>query len=268
MSSVQRIIKYCAIAFAMFLIFTIVSAIMGCVISLGNIFDDNKDITEKLEGLDIGSSASILNVDVSSVNVIIKESDTLRAETNNKSIKVKQDGNKLIITSKKDNWFHTNKTSDLIIYVPTDLVFDGVTVETGAGNLNIEKLATRVFDLDMGAGKAEINNLFISESADIDGGAGEMIIDNSEINNLDLDMGVGRLSLTSKILGMSEIDSGVGEVNLNLVGVDDYKLNLDKGVGSITIDGTDVGNHTSYGSGINTIQVDGGVGAIKVSFID
>ena len=41
MIKTQKIIKYCAIAFAIFLTFSIISSIMFGIMSIGNIFDNN-----------------------------------------------------------------------------------------------------------------------------------------------------------------------------------------------------------------------------------
>ena len=42
MIKAQRIIKYCAIAFAIFLIFNILSVLMYGIIAIGNTFDNSK----------------------------------------------------------------------------------------------------------------------------------------------------------------------------------------------------------------------------------
>ena len=49
-------------------------------------------------------------------------------------------------------------------------------------------------------------------------------------------MGVGKLSLISKLTGNNKIDSGIGEMNLSLIGtLEDYKISLDKGIGKAKI---------------------------------
>lgn len=267
MSETQRIIKYLAMAFACFLVFSIVSGIMSFFVAFGNIFNDN-EVTEKLEGLDIKDNVSILDIELHDVNLTIKIGDTLKAETNNKYIDVKQTDNKLFINQTKNNWFN-NDTDELIIYVPTNLFFDGVSIETGAGKIKIDKLSSKKLDLEVGAGKVDINNLAVSEKAKIEGGAGTMNITNSRLNNLNLDMGVGKLSLTSIVTGESKIDAGVGSVDLKLIGTsEEYKINLDKGLGSTVVDGNNMADNSSYGSGGNIIDLSGGIGSIKVDFIN
>ena len=78
-----------------------------------------------------------------------------------------------------------------------------------------------------------------------------------------------QLSLTSKIIGDSEIDAGVGELNLNLIGsLNDYKIKLDKGIGSASINSEKMRSETYYGTGSNLIDIDGGVGSINIDFVN
>ena len=91
MSGLQKIIKYLALAFAIFLTFSIISGIMYGVSFVGNIFDDDNSITEKLNDLEINDNTLLLDVDISSSNIMIKSGENFKAETNNKYIKTKQD---------------------------------------------------------------------------------------------------------------------------------------------------------------------------------
>lgn len=265
MTQAQRIIKYVAIAFAFLLIFSIVSGIIQCLSAFTNIFDTDDYVIEKLEELKITEDASVLDIEVNSANIILKKGETLKVETNNKDIEIKEKSNKLFITEKKHNWFGNKESSDLIIYVPDNFTFDGVAIESGAGKIEIEELSTKNLDLDLGAGKVTIESLTVLEETSIDGGAGKIEILSGALHDVELDMGVGELSLTSKITGDSEIDAGVGKINLKLLGTD-YKIKVDKGIGSTTINGKSIEDNTYYGEGNNIINIDGGVGSIEISY--
>ena len=67
------------------------------------------------------------------------------------------------------------------------------------------------------------------------------------------------------LLGGCELDMGVGEANITLIGSkDDYALDIESGVGGVRVDGTSV---TDYGSsGANRVEINGGVGAIDIRF--
>lgn len=265
MTQVQKIIKYLALAFAFFLIFSIVSGIMYGLLSFTSIFDTDDHVMEKLEELKITEDASVLDVEVRSANVIIKQGESLKVETNDKYIKVKESDNKLFITEKKHSWFGKTESTDLVIYIPANFVFDGVAIDSGAGQIDVDNLSTKNLDLDLGAGKVTIGTLNVSEATSIDGGAGKISVLNGSIHDLELDMGVGELSLSSKITGDNEIDAGVGKVTLNLVGTD-YKIKVDKGIGTTTINGESIKDETYYGDGTSIIDIDGGVGSMDISY--
>ncbi|MBQ9839934.1 MAG: hypothetical protein IJO56_10670, partial [Oscillospiraceae bacterium] len=47
---------------------------------------------------------------------------------------------------------------------------------------------------------------------------------------------------------------------------EDYKLELEKGLGNISIDGVNVSDYGSSGNGTNKVEINGGVGSINVEF--
>lgn len=269
MSTASKVAKYLAIAFALFLVVNIMLLIMNGIGLIGNIFDgNNSSKISNLEELSINGNVQALDIDVESINIIIKIGDEFRAETNNEDVTCRDENNKLLISQKDSNWFNKKDNGDLVIYVPSNFVFDVFSIENGAGSINIAELYTRRLDLDLGAGKVSINKLTVLGNVEIDGGAGDISIDDGDINNLDLDMGVGKLTLRSSITGRSEIDSGVGELSLDLIGdLDDYKIKVDKGVGSVNIDGQSISDNKYYGTGSSLIDIDGGVGSIKINFV-
>lgn len=271
MSNIQKIIKYLAFAFAFLLIFNIFSGIMFGIVTLGSIFNDkdNYEVTKGLKRLVINEEVKIIDVDVSNSNMIVKIGDTFKIETSNKYIECKQDSDKLYIREKSHNWFNNNDNSNLIIYVPRNVILDEVDINSGVGKIKIEELSTKILNLDLGAGNVSVNNLTVLNRTEIDGGAGEVVIDNSSFNNLDLSMGVGEFVLTAKLSGNSEIDHGVGKAKLNLISsLDDYQINIDKGLGSAIIDGKEIKDNETIGNGISRIDIDGGVGSINIAFVN
>lgn len=270
MSNAQKIIKYLAISFAFFLVFNIISGIMHMVMIISNIFNDKDDyeIMDKIKDLEVSDEVKLLDVDVVSSNIVIKIGDTFRAETSNKYIQCKQDYNMIYIAERRHNWFNDSSKSKLTIYIPEDMVLDGVSINSGAGIVSIDKLSTRILNLDLGAAKVNINNLNTYDNTKINGGSGKVTIKNSSLNNLDLNIGVGKFTLEAKLLGNSKIDHGVGEVSLNLIGgKDDYQIHADKGLGSITISGNEMKDDLIVGNGTNKIDIDGGIGNIDINFI-
>lgn len=269
MSGLQKIIKYLAIAFAVYLIFSIITTLMYGVSSFGKFFSNDKSgVVDNLSNLEINDNALLLDIDVKSSNITIKRGNDFKAETNSKYINSKQDNNKLYISERDHNYLN-NKNIDLVIYIPQDYIFDYVSIDAGAGKVYIEDLSTKKLDLDLGAGKLEAKNLLVTDDFELSGGVGDLIINDSNINNLDADLGLGKFEMISKLTGNSKIDSGVGKVDLKLVGtLEDYQISLDSGVGSASLGDLKMEDGNTYGSGINKLDISGGLGSIDIDFIE
>lgn len=266
MNDTQRIIKYCALAFAFFIIFNIMYGIVYGISSITNIFDNSDEPELNLEELHISDTAAVLNMDLAATNLRIEHGDYLKVETNNKYVNVRQDNNQVYITERKHTSY-SNKNNDLVIHVPDSMLFEIVSIETGAGKIDVSSLCANKLYLNLGAGKVTINNLNVYDEANIEGGVGKFEVMNGTINNLDLNLGVGETKLNVKLLGETDIEAGVGSVNLDLIGnSEDYRITVEKGIGSINIDGNSVKSETTYGTGINTIDIDGGIGSFDIDF--
>ncbi len=266
MSSMQKVIKYLAIILAISLIIGIFTGIyQGIGALFGVLTDDTSENDFNIN--EFPNSFSILNVDIKASKLKIVTGESFKVESNNKYVTSKQTNNKLSVIEKHTNFFKLNKNSEVIIYIPEDMIFDKVYISSGAGTINIESITAKDLELELGAGKIEIDNITTYNSTDIDGGAGEVIINNANISNLDLDAGVGKFTLNASIKGKSDIDAGVGELNINLLdSKENYSIYTESGIGRIIVDGNTIKNQSYYGNGNNTIDIDGGIGSININF--
>lgn len=271
MSTAQKIIKYLALALAFFLIVNIISGILMGLNELASALGLRKSNNNKTGYLEeittdlVNSDIATLKIDIDYADLKIKRGETFKAESNNKDILCTQNNNQIIIKEENHNWMSNKESSELVIYIPEDMIFDAVKIETGAGEINIADLITKELSFEIGAGKVEIEKITVLDKAKIDGGAGKVEILSGEIHNLDLDMGVGELELTSKLTGNNDIDAGVGRLEINLTdGLDNYHLKVSKGLGSITVDGKETEDGKEYGNGESYIKVNGGIGAIEI----
>lgn len=268
MTTFQKVIKYLALAFAIFLIVTIFGGILTGLTGISYL-TSNKDteIVGKMQSFALSGEISSLSVDLSGAEFTIQTADKFEVESNHKYISVKEDNGKLRIKETKKIFATSPKGIKVILSIPENFVFDDVMIDTGAGKMKIDALACDVLELSLGAGKADIKNLTANSQSKIDGGAGELNIDGGKLCNLSLDMGVGKLTLKSRIEGESELDYGVGETDLILLGSkNDYRIELDKGIGQSTFEGESMIDDSVYGTGENFIEIDGGVGEIKIEF--
>lgn len=269
MTSVQRIIKYCAMALAFSIIIGIAVTLISGVGYLFGIFDtDSKKLKDGKE-IEITKAITNIEIDLKSTNLIIERDKKLYAATNNDKISYKIHNNTLIITEKNNKLFNNEPDTELVIYLPENHILDELSLDSGAGSVELFDITVKELDLDLGAGTVDLDFVDVILESSIDGGAGKLTINNSTINNLELDMGVGSLELESKLTGQNEISCGVGTTIINLTGtVSDYQINIDKGLGATTVAGNTVKDGETIGNGKNTLEIDGGIGSITVDFIE
>lgn len=267
MTSTQRIIKYLALAFALFLIVAILTTISK--VGKAIVSHTKSDSDKKIEDVYIWTEETIindLNIDATAFNIEIKTGDSFRVESSKKNIKCYVEDNILKISEKEH--VVINSTPDrLIVTMPEDVTLGKTKISNGAGTLKILSLKTKDLDFDLAAGSITIDYLE-SEKAKIDSAAGKFTLKDGTIGKLDLDLAAGSATLTMALTADSKISAGVGELEVNLKGSkDDYALKLTKGVGTITVNGEKIKNDRVIGSGDTTLSITGGVGTIKVNNI-
>ena len=274
MTTLQKVIKYLALAFAIFLTVSIVGGILSAVGLLGSLFSDDDaewgDVIGETKTYTVSSEISDLNIQINAADFYIKEGNSFSVESNLKNLEVDEKNGCLTLkdlTKIKLNGSNAYENAVLTIYVPAGMAFDNVNIKTGAGRFTVDNLSAATIGFELGAGDVTISKLIAEKSANIEGGAGRITISDGAIKNLDLEMGLGQLNLTSALTGDCNLDSGVGEMNVTLLGSkDDYELDIEKGIGNITVDGKNVTDFGSSGNGANEVDIHGGVGAINVRF--
>ena len=274
MTTAQKVIKYLATAFAVFLIITIISAILSGVYALLSalgLIHTNKDIvTENLKVISKEvKEVTTLKIDLAYTNLDIKTGDDFKVETNNSKITFEENNGSVKIKEENRNWLNNNNmSSNLIIYIPEDMIaIDETKIQTGAGKINIENLNTQSLYFELGAGDAYIENVIATGETKIDGGVGKTELKSCEINNLKANLGMGEFTFSGKLTGKSKIDSGVGAINIDLIdNKNNYKIDVSKGLGNVTLDGQKLETDRVYGIGENYLDIDGGIGEIKIDF--
>lgn len=274
MTTAQKVIKYLATAFAVFLIITIISAILSggyALLSALGLIHTNKDIvTENLKVISKEvKKVTTLKIDLAYTNLDIKTGDDFKVETNNSNITFEENNGSVKIKEENRNWLkNDNISSNLIICIPEDMIaIDETKIQTGAGKINIEKLNTQSLYLELSAGDVYIENVIATGETKIDGGVGKTELKYCEINNLKANLGMGEFTFSGKLTGKSEIDSGVGAINIDLIdNKNNYKIDVSKGLGNVTLDGQKLETDRVYGIGENYLDIDGGIGEIKIDF--
>jgi DUF4097 and DUF4098 domain-containing protein YvlB len=281
MSSFQRVIKYCAIAFAILLAVGIISGIVQVAVAVvsvvsGNTFTVRNEKTVDYE--EAFENVRSINIDIATGDLTIKTGDTFRVEAVNvtNGFKAKMSGNGTLLIDENHNnlrffWFNLNgiynPNSKITVYLPADFVAKRADINCGAGKVTIEKL--QADDLVISAGAGNINGSELTaKEVKIDGGVGNVDLEKVQFEDADFNCGVGNLRVEGSLLGDNKIDCGVGEVNLELQGnEEDYDLDIDAGIGTIRLNGEKISKGTRRNSDAeNSIKIDGGVGSVKINF--
>lgn len=266
MTTFQKIIKYLAMAFAIFLSISIITGICSALFTVTYLFSGNasEEITNEY---DVVNTVTSLSVNISATELEIKTGDKFTVETNHKYLKCEEKDDILKISETRPVLALHPRGMKVVLTIPKEKNFDYADISTGAGSVTIDELSSKMLDIELGAGELNAARLNAIDKAEIDGGAGSITISAGHLNNADIDMGVGEFNLTGELSGKSSIDYGVGETNLVLIGEeDDYKIELDKGIGEAWLAGKKMSDDSVYGAGENLIEIDGGVGELNIKF--
>lgn len=262
----QKTIKYFAIALASIIILNIFYFGTFIIYSVVNVFDGGNKTEEINEVSIFSDEISSLKIKLDYANFEIVSGDKFQIDYNKETVNWKLNNKELVINDLKRNWFEKNTKSKIIMMIPNNFIFENVEINTGVGLIDIKNLNSNDLNLNVGIGKCYMENLNINNSALIDGGVGEVQITSGKINNLDLKVGVGLFSINSELTGKNSIEAGVGELNVTLIdGLDNYTIVAEKGIGSISVGGINIKENIPYGSGINYIEVEGGIGSINLN---
>lgn len=266
MTQFQKIVKYLATAFAIFLSVCIIGGACTVFASIYMLFIQPEKPVIDATNHTFTTEITKLDIDVNAANLSITVGEDFSVKSNIENLDVKENNGKVKIYEPK-RFLPNSNGVNLDITIPTFNSLEEVKIETKAGKVDIEQLYADKIDFIFGAGEVKIGDLVAYDKADIDGGAGAITIDDSELNSIEFDMGVGELNLTGKLTGRNKFNFGVGEANINLEGTkEDYSFKIDKGIGDARIEDVKLKDDSVYGAGNNYIDIDGGIGAINIKF--
>lgn len=234
MTEIQKIIKYCALALAIFLIFIIVTTIANVGYNILEKTDLINDSNSKLlkNNIVISNNESEIreiDIDIKSSNIILKTAENFKVETNNKDIKYSyEDGKVLIKQNNVNKWYlNKNNNSKLIFYIPNEISLEKI-------NLN--------------------NNV------------GDVKIDFEKISNLNIDLDVGDIFVKSMLGGKNIIKSNIGDINLELLlKQEDYKFEFDKDIGEVKLNNNKIKRDIITGDRNNNLKIKTNIGDIKIN---
>jgi|GEM_PF-4909837 len=148
--------------------------------------------------------------------------------------------------------FKNRRQSRIKITLPKDFIADKADIELGAGQVVIDALQAKNCDLDVSVGELRVKNLSAEQ--------------------LSLNCDVGRAVLAGRIEKKGEIKCDLGEIKLTLEGEEkDYSYDLDVELGHAKIGKnqyTGISNQRIRNENADkSLSIDCGVGSVNVEFV-
>ena len=296
MTQKQKLIKGLAAALALFLICALALGVFGIFSSLMGIEKkDDNTVTFEYESTENNSQTDVFNAEeeysrvyeyfyshdaehkhegsdeirsldikVFLADVVFVVGEEFSVSGNDENISVTTSGSTVYISEKQIfDIFKTDRR--VVITVPSDKIFEKVRIDAGAGEITAECINASSVNFNFGAGDVSVDRLFVAQNALINAGVGEFTVDDAAINNLDMHFGVSNARITGVLFGETDVDCGVGNLELNLKGSEaDYRIDAEKGTGQVTLNGRILDDDVTYGSGKAEISFDGGVGNVVI----
>lgn len=283
MTPLQKVIKYGAIAFGFYLVFVILNVIISVIVAIFGIsvgINTYKSYTTQEETVissfeDTFEGVNNLNIKLDVSKLTIKNGDEFKVEVNNPTDEFycKMDGNTLKIKDERSNinvfnFSNNDVIPEIILYIPQTQELNNIEIKAGVNETYIEKLIADEVDIETGVGKFVIEDIK-ANTANISGGAGDVEIKKSTFSELNLEVGVGKFVINTEVLEEAKIDAGVGQLIVNLEGnKENYKVKTSTGLGNLLVDGNKAGDNQIIGDGNSYIEVEAGVGEVKINFLE
>lgn len=222
----------------------------------------------------VGSNVNKLNIEAGGCAFYFEESEDsqfyVEAEGTGKfQCFIKNDSLHVKTTRKVNSWDDYDECK-IKLYIPADYNFEKVTVQLGAGYLEMDDITAAEMDLEVGAGKITADELQ-AEKCDVEVGMGEILISDMQVSKMNAEVGMGHLMLDGTILGNVDAECAMGAIEMELAGIEEqFNYSIEAAMGNITVDGTDysgVGQDRTIKNGADkTMNLECAMGNIEVDF--
>ena len=221
-----------------------------------------------------------IQMEIDCANLLIQESveteqitvDAKYEETGEYSCQIKDETLKIKYRWKKRKKHFEDVSDSITIIMPASASFEKAELELGAGKAEIE-LAAQVQKafFDVGAGNLAICKCKVNDKLEINVGAGKVKMDQMTAAETNVECGVGSFSFNGTINGNLKVECGVGDCEILLDAEEkDYNYEVSGGIGKVTVNGSRYGgfgaSHSVKNEGaIGTIQISCGVGKVALA---
>lgn len=275
MNGIQKVIKYCAMAFAIFLtvvIFgSIVSVVLGVTTGIAGVNylvgEDKERINLAQEyTLEEAKSIGIQSILVDcNAEITVRQGEKLAIEATNVTdeyMLLCKNGKFSIVQKEPNihlNWIFSfagiSERETVAVTIPTEFHPEQIKVNSGSGKVLLECFQADSLVVDSGSGSVALSDVQ-AKRMNIDSGSGRVTLARTNAEETGLVTGSGGISIEEAKLGKLRLDSGSGSVTMREVVAEEVMV--DSGSGSVLVEGKLTGKcEFETGSGSLTLRLDG-----------
>lgn len=273
MNGVQKVIKYFAMAFAIFLAVCIFGAIITVVTGVATGIAGVNYLTEDKDRINLSeqySAEDIKNFGIKKIyvecdaEIVVKPGDALSVEAFNvtKDYEIRCNDGKICVIQDTPainfvwNWFEVADAKEKVeITVPEDFAAEEVKINSGSGKVSVSGIDADRMLMYSGSGKVTMESIK-SKYLHIDSGSGRVELIECYTEETKLETGSGSVTADEAVLGKLYLNSGSGGVRMRNVISQNAKF--DSGSGSVSYTGQLTGAcEFETGSGSLTLSLEG-----------
>ncbi len=272
MNGVQKVVKYCAMAFAIFLSVVILGSIVAFISGMTTGIMIESGMSEELERINLSEQYTKEEIEQLGIREIlidcnaeitVEQGEVLSIDAYNvtEKYKIQCNGGQFSIVQDTDgfhvfSWFQdATEREEVVVRIPESFDSEKVTVDSGSGKVSVANVTTGQFIIDSGAGSVSVENVVAAKTT-IDSGSGSIFVKNCSAEKTELYSGSGKVTVEDTVLGKCKLDTGSGSVRMDRITSTD--MILDSGTGKVEMDGRIDGSAEFYtGSGSVSLVLDG-----------
>jgi len=276
MSGLQKVIKYCAMAFAIFLSVVIFGAIIAAVTGVATGIAGVHYLTEEKERINLSeqytedeiAELGLKNILVDcNARITVQRGQVLSVEALNvtEDYKIRCSNGKLSVLQEKNdfnirfNWtwgdWEEREKEQVIVTIPEGFVPNQLVIHSGSGKVSVSEVVSGRMELDSGSGSVDITGV-TTDVLRMDSGSGRVSLNDVNAMESLLKTGSGSVKGENVSLGRLSVNSGSGAIELIRLVAEDVEV--DSGSGAVEFSGKLTGECTfETGSGSASVSIDG-----------
>lgn len=236
-------------------------------------------VDDEGEQLEINESYEISSNEIKDMEIEMNAGSLTIEEHIGDTIQIEIKGEEKVIVTEKNGKIEIEQKSSLIdkncsilVSIPAGKNFDEVILDVAGGSMNIESMYAKQLDIEIGVSDVKIEEVQ-SEQMSIEVGMGQLEIENGVVADAEVSVGIGSLIWNGTISNHLEADCDIGMMEIELSDKEeDYNYAVECSMGQIDIGDTwyagVVSKHIDHMGAEKSLDLECGIGSIKIGFID